>query len=211
MKTMFVLLLAFGPISHPTSVEDGFDAFTEVFYAALETGDPDIYSIYFADGVRFIHPGGQPDTLNAEQVLAMLSAYGKPHEVLNHLARGFVRIDRDDGPAFVSLFNQAGDRHLMRIEGQSVRLRKLPGTKSEVIALFNRGIFDGRLAEGTLPVCDRSSGIEWLKVEIKHPALGWVAGFIANDYVTLLPTSAPKAVKAELVQGQWLITELSAL
>lgn len=211
MKTLLYLLLAAGSV-HPTpTVEDSFDAFTELFYAALETGDPDIYSLYFAENVRYIHPGGQPDTLSTDALLTKLAHFGPPHRVLSHLARGFVRLDRDDGAVFVSLYNQAGERHLVRIEGSSVRLRKLPGTKSEVIALFNQGIFDGRVLQKGAPVCDRFSGIEWLNVSLHHPKLGWVEGFIANDYVTLLPSSAPKAVKAELIQGQWLITELSAL
>lgn len=211
MKTFILLLLAFGLGNPTTSIDDGFDAFTEVFFAALQTGDPDIYGMYLADHVRYIHPGGQPDTLSTEQMLAKLARYGQPHQVLSHLSRGFVRLDHDDGPAFVSLFNQAGERRLVRINGNSVRLRKLPGTKSAVIALFNAGIFDGRIAAETAPVCDRTSGIDWLKMSIHHPKVGWVEGFIASDYVTLLPSNAPKAVKAELIQGQWFITEISTL
>lgn len=211
MKTLLLLLFTLGVVHNPPSSDASFDAFTELFHEALETRDSDIYGLYFAEHVRYIHPGGQPDTLETHQVITLLSQYGQPHEVLQHLARGFVRVDRDDGFAFVTLFNQSNDHHRVRIEGTSVRLRTLPGTKSSVIALFNRGIFDGRVASNRPPICDRTSGIEWLQLELNHPHLGWVSGYMANDFVTLLPSEAPKALKAEWVHGQWLITELSAL
>lgn len=212
MKTLILLAaLQFSAIT-PTQppIEESFDAFTELLHAALSTGDPDIYSMFFDDEVLYLQ-SGVIDTLSSEQLIARLNDFGRPDELLTHLARGFLRNDEGDTPTFLSLHNSAPGHHHIRIRGSSVRFRKLPGQKGEVIALLNTGLYTGQTDAKNPMFCDAKSGIEWMHLEINHPKVGLIKGYIAADYVELISRESPKAIKVQQKNGRWVITELSAL
>lgn len=213
MKTIIFLLIVSGTnadLPDPPA-EAAFDHFIELFHAALATGDEDIYSMFFSEKVRFLQEGGQPEYLPPERLFRRLDEFGRPDELLSHLARGFVRLDRDSIIAFATLHNAPRHHHHVRINGSSVRLRKLPGSKGDVIALFNQGLYSGATDPRVPLFCDRSTGTEWLQLEISHPRLGLIKGYMAAEYLELMPRSAPKALMVEEVDGRLLITELSAL
>ena len=195
---------------NPVLNDAGFDAFIEVFHAALATGDPDIYTVFFADSVNIVLPGSHL-TLSPEACVAELSSFGRPEELLAHLARGFTQLERSDGQSFASVHNSPPQHQLIRVKAKSLRFRQLPSSNATVIALLNNGIYSGTTDPALPRLCERSTGIEWIHIELLLPTLGRVKGYVAADFVELIPRNAPKAMRVDAINGKWLITELSAL
>lgn len=217
MKSILIPLLAIAaglPTQHAPEIapnDNGFDTFVELFHAALATGDPSIYSSFFSDSVRFVLPENTFLILSPEQTIAELSDLGKPEEHLAHLASGFVQLDTRDQLAFKSVHNSAPDHQFIKVTAKKLRFRSLPSSNAQVIALLDDGIYSGTTPRHGLVLCERSTGIEWIQVELELPTMGLVKGYVAADYIRLIPRKAPKTMRIDLVNGQWLITELSAL
>jgi hypothetical protein len=215
MKTaFFIVILSFvAPTlqAQNSSVVDALETFNAKFHLALQTGDEETYRLFFAEHVRVLHPGGQPETMRSDSLMQWLQTFGEPADLLKHMARGFVKLNRDGPPAFASIHNAPMHHQLIKITGDAVRLRKLPSRKSDVIVHLNRGVYNGVTPDRYGAICEGASGIEWLELELEHPALGVVRGFVASDFIEFIPLTAPKGVLIEAIEGELLITEMSLL
>lgn len=217
MKSILVFLLMSSTAQppsngHPEKLTDAsFDAFIELFHAALATGDPDIYTAFFADSVNIVLPGEQRLVLTPEACVAELTEFGRPDELLTHLAHGFAKLERSDGPSFATVHNQPPQHQFVRVHARNLRFRRLPGSNAGVIAQLHQGIYSGTTDPNVPLLCERSTGIEWMQLELLLPTLGRVKGYAAADYIELIPRNAPRAMRVDAVNGKWLITELSAL
>lgn len=219
LKTMksIVFALTMAALQQPPSSipntplsDASFDAFVEVLHAALDTGDPNIYSVFFADTVDVVLPGNRLQ-LTPEACIAELGNFGRPDELLSHLARGFAALERSDGQSFGTVHASPPNHQLVKVKTRSLRFRQLPSSTAGVIALLNAGIYSGTTDPNMQLLCERNTGIEWMQIELLLPTLGRVKGYVAAEYVELIPRNAPKAMRIDAINGKWQITELSAL
>lgn len=217
MKSIFVLLLLSTGVQQPTTEPSGtasaesFDAFIELFHAALATGDPDIYAGFFADSVSIVVSESQRLLLTPEACITELSEFGRPDELLAEVARGFVGLEHSHGKGYRSVHNRPPKHQFVRVTATSLRFRALPSSHANVVAMLQKGLYSGQTDTNAPLLCERSTGIEWIQLELLLPTLGTVKGYVAAEYVELIPRKAPKAMKVEHVHGAWMITELSAL
>ena len=118
-------------------------------------------------------------------------------------ADGFVLIDTDG--TMTNLQARAkGQSHLLDILGNRVKLRRSPGQDGEVIALLDQGALPGQLDVGRWTV-DRD-GTTWTPVQLEHPDLGKVKGYIGSDYVRATRGHGDLKLTASYDGTRWALT-----
>lgn len=211
MKALLFMAIAgtqLPPATEPP-IEAQFDAFVDLFHMALASDDATLYGAFFDDSVTWQQSNGTSEQLSRDQTLTRLRDLNVEPALLRQISRGFVMQDHTADPTFVAVHNQMQAPVLMHIEINALRVRRLPGTSSDVLCVLRQGWYSGSIDTNMPAFCDPGNGLEWLQVEVHHPDMGRVKGFVASDYLTLHEKQGPSSMTIARIGDQWRITALN--
>ncbi|MCH2199593.1 MAG: hypothetical protein MK081_12510 [Flavobacteriales bacterium] len=208
MKNLvLVILLAFGGNAYASepATSSSFEAFIQLFKEVDLQKNNSLTTAFFTDSVRWERDDGRVDYLTVAEVFECLDEFGSPEQILEGLASGFVFTGSEVDRTFVSIHNQLRYGELLTVEANALRLRKLPSKESATICILQDGIYAGNISSNKASLTD-GAGIEWKPVELHHPELGSVQGYLAASYFTISNAGLPKGMEVKMIDGQWKIT-----
>ncbi|NQX92615.1 MAG: hypothetical protein HRT74_10915 [Flavobacteriales bacterium] len=184
MKKMITaaILLCFGTIAiAQKNQHKDLDKLIEHFQQSIKNDDQYTAASCFAPTVKTNMYSDSSETCTRSEFLE-----NKDLEFLKQLkayAKGFVY--QSDG-TYVNLQNiQYQNTGEISVKVNGLALRRAPDISSALIARLDQGIYSGYERDDGLITTDQENGITWVPVKVHLDGMGWVKGYVAQQYVDI--------------------------
>lgn len=191
-----------------------FESFMEVFLEGLKTKDSLLVQSCFSSDITFTSDDGTIEANNRKEFFDFLiSQKGELNEVYDYLAllsNGFELNSTENSTTYSNLHCRASlFDATVKITGNGVNFRRAPSLNSDVVCKLQSDVYSGRLYNNGLIIEDEQNQVQWLPIQLFHPTMGTVKGYVSNNFATVTEVTSVPLLNVEFKNGQWKIKSIS--